>query len=1250
MRLKRLQCKGFKSFADRTELEFDSALTGIVGPNGCGKSNVVDALKWVLGDQRARSLRGIEMTDVIFKGAQGRDAMDVAEVQVTLEDEGGSFGGRTEVTIGRRLSRDKESDYLINGEPVRLKDVRDLLMDTGLGVGAYSVMEQGRIDALLSANAVDRRAIFEEAAGISRFKLQKKETLRRLERTELNLSRVTDLLEERQRRIRSLKIQAGKARRYTELKDSLRDLRAALAVLEARQLRAQHDELAAAITAGEARVLELEAQRAELAGSLDELESAIEAARGRHEEVQERLRRTQSQQEASQHRSQTHTARARELVEQAENAVVRRDGLRDQQQERATQLATGRARLVELEAEIVELGRALEEQRGALKARQEASKAVAQEREGARTALLECIHAKTAQRNRAHGHEAQIRATDQRTQRVVERRAAAAVELGELEGTRVELQAALDALAARAQALRGDEAKVLDSMAEVDREAAELSRREAEVREALSEVGGRLRVLRDMESRMEGLDSGPRHVLQAKPEGLRGSLLDLLQVDLAIGAAMEAALGPFTQALVVDTREHADAIVQELGAGGHGRALLLVESEFGVELDDRAHPPLPDGATLLADRLECAPSARRLVNWLLRGVCLVDDLTHADPRRPDLAFVTPQGALLCGPRIEGGSAGGTDAQRGLVVRRAQIAVLDEQTKELQAQLDVLGQDRGRVQGRAADLKQQVLALAALLEAARGEEQEARARLSQLSGRTDELTRSAEALALEADDLAKQRLAAVVALADDFLRGLLIQRREAKATAREHEIASQLATAQAEAATAQSVEHDLRVRQAAAASDRDGLRQKLRVQEEALDDLQRTCADLEARAAEAREGAEEATAAAGTEGERAEELAAVAETIAAERETSSAEVETARTAFVTAREAAQRIDHERQRATDDVAKHRLQRSDLDHRFERLEERLRDDVGVELRRALDEVVGFGIETHDTALPLPSDDVEVILGPPLPPAWVAPERSLRRLWEEADFDAAESTKVATGLQAQMDRLGPVNLDAVRELDEEEGGILFLEKEVKDLKDARKSLIETLTRLEEESKRLFEANFEAARTNFQTIFRKLFQGGRADMFLVQGEDSLEAGIDIMAKPPGKELQSINLLSGGERSLTALAILFAVFKVKPSPFCILDEVDAALDDTNVERFLRVLREFVGPTQFCVVTHHKRTMAACQVLYGITMQKRGVSSRIAVSLHEVDSVLQASAGESDRAAPSATRQRIAGEEVVGFDG
>jgi chromosome segregation protein len=299
-------------------------------------------------------------------------------------------------------------------------------------------------------------------------------------------------------------------------------------------------------------------------------------------------------------------------------------------------------------------------------------------------------------------------------------------------------------------------------------------------------------------------------------------------------------------------------------------------------------------------------------------------------------------------------------------------------------------------------------------------------------------------------------------------------------------------------------------------------------------------------------------------------------------------------------------------------------------------------------LGEVCGCGIEAFAEYGPhLEEPHPDVLLGPALAEELLAPERGLRRLWEEPGFDVDACAAEVKVVQAQIERLGAVNVEAVQELEAEEEQFVFLEKEVADLAESRRSIMETLRRLEVQSRALFEATFEQARANFQAIFRKLFQGGRADMQLVEGEDSLEAGIDIVAKPPGKELQSINLLSGGERSLTALAILFAVFKVKPSPFCILDEVDAALDDTNVERFLRVLQEFVGPTQFCVVTHHKRTMAACQMLYGITMQKRGVSSRIAVSLEQVDGVYQ---GQGGRGVPAATDRRIAGEEAVGFEG
>ena len=438
--------------------------------------------------------------------------------------------------------------------------------------------------------------------------------------------------------------------------------------------------------------------------------------------------------------------------------------------------------------------------------------------------------------------------------------------------------------------------------------------------------------------------------------------------------------------------------------------------------------------------------------------------------------------------------------------------------------------------------------------------------------------------------------------------------------------------------------------------REGLVRGIRMHEEAVRDFERALHELSDRQHDAEQDRARAIAEQQRLEARAGELEAELSGLDAQKQERQGAVDGARLHRVRVQQQVQEWEQRRSEAAETLTQARLAVADVRHQIARLEDRLREDVGIELRRCLGEVEGIGLEGHDRCEgpPAPSGIVEELQGPPLPPRFVADWYGLERLWNNADFDAAEARKEAQVLQSQKDRLGAVNLDAVEELDTEEGQFSTLEQEVADLKEARRSLMETLRKLEAESKLLFEQTFHEARKNFQELFRKLFQGGKADMFLsfestAKGEDLLEAGIEIVAQPPGKQLQSINLLSGGERSLTAVAILFALFKVRPSPFCILDEVDAALDETNVERFLRVLRDFTNDTQFCIVTHHKRTMAECQVLYGITMQRRGVSSRIAVALHEVDGFHEGAAvGAGSEKADPALKQRIAGEEQVGF--
>jgi chromosome segregation protein len=1295
MRLKRLIVRGFKSFADKTEFDFDADLIGIVGPNGCGKSNVVDALKWVLGDRSAKSLRGAEMTDVIFKGAEGREGLEAAEVTLVLEndhhgspdevetaatafpggeaaDEGGAdqdgadgdapstrgtppkarsvdlLGGRTEVSIGRRLTRDKESSYLINGEVVRLKDVRDLLMDTGLGVGAYSVMEQGRIDAVLSADPESRRAIFEEAAGISKFKLQKRETLRKLERTEQNLARVKDLLEERSRRIRSLKIQAGKARRWQEIRGRLRDVKSSAALVDARGLRDRRRVVGDDLERQEARLeAALEALHAARDG-LGELEERIAEAEQRLSDAQDRLRDSTSRREGARQRAASLGDRVEELREDAESCAARAQTLDQQRTERAADLGGARARLTEVEAQLVEFGKLAEARREAVRDAQADARALQVEREEARGSMLELLHERTRRRNLGHEQAAQVRGVDARTGRLGERRTAVDRELG---SRALELAAcgrAAEDLEQRIAWLEAEEARILADLGQADTRAAELARLESGLRERVASSASRLEVLQGMEAHHEGLDAGPRFLLERQPAGLRGRLLDMIDCDLEYSRALEAALGEHVQALVVDTRADAEAMLGQLAAEGKGRATLLIAEEFGDRLERSSLFSLPEGAVFLYRKVRCRPDAWPMVQWLLRGVCFVDGLGDARADRTDLCFVTGDGTLLCGPRLQGGAAE-EGARAGLVVRRAQIRSLDEQVRELEQQLEGLQADRSRAQDRALALGSRAQSIGAARQAARERQQACAAERQRLADRIADLDRERADLEVETRELARQRCGAIARLGEHLLAEHLVRRREQRLADAEGRIGALLDEARQRAEDAVRDEQDVRVRQATARSEREALVQRIGALDANLRDLGEALDELEQRREQALGGAERAAEDARRSRDECEELA---ERIA-ELEIQRDEASEALGAERLAKQDRQAVIRDREQARDalreEIAQSRLALSDVDHRFERLEDRLRDDTGVELRRLLGEVAGQGLLPYDplgpfewVGPPAPAGAVESLEGPPVPLPVLEPELGLERLWEREDFDLDAVRKEVQVLQSQVDRLGAVNLDAVRELDEEERKLGTLEHDYGDLTDARKALMEALRKMELESRALFEQTFEQARENFRMIFRKLFQGGRADMYLTEADDALESGIEIVAKPPGKELQSIALLSGGERSLTALAILFGVFKVKPSPFCILDEVDAALDETNVERFLRVLRDFVGPSHFCVVTHHKRTMAECDVLYGITMQKRGVSTRISVKLDQIDEFTD---GPSYKKAEG---QRIAGEEHVGF--
>ncbi|MDP6930769.1 MAG: AAA family ATPase, partial [Planctomycetota bacterium] len=834
MRLKKLSCHGFKSFADRTEFEFDAPLTGIIGPNGCGKSNVVDALKWCLGDQRARSLRGKEMTDVIFKGAEGRDAMSRAEVSIQLEAGDGEDEDRTEITVGRRLTRDKESEYLLNGDSVRLKDVRDALMNTGLGVGAYSVMEQGRIDAVLSANPEDRRAIFEEAAGISRFKLHKRETLRKLDRTEQNLARVEDLVEERGRRIRSLKVQAQKARRFRKIRDSLRDLKAAVAVIETSEARKEQTDCQQKLAEKTARQKQGEEELARLTAKLGELEDTLREEGTVAEALSSRIHEASGGCDSANARAQAQQERAKDLLADAGDGEDSRQRIIEQKSEKSRSIADARSRMVAMEEELTELGGALVGREDAVRDSVAEIKGLRARCEQLREQALGWIHRKTRLRNAAHDQEAQLRSLDARRARLDQRLAEIEGETTAMESEQQAVDRALTGVREQMATLAVEESKAMALLENADQQAADLTRREAELREKLSSVVGQLEVLLDMESHLEGLDQGPRHIIEQAPSGVTGRLLDLIETDMEHGRALEVALGPFVQALVVDTHVRASELLAHLSAGQHGRALLLVEDAFSEKVTARSSVEIPATAELLADHVRCSSKVRPIVDWLLRGVCLVESLDDVRTGSSDLCFVTREGGLTCGPRTEGGRGEG---QAGLFIRKLQIQDLKEREASLRGQLKDLLAGRVEADDRVAALKSEASRLVEAMSELRVQEQQAQGKEDVASQRFLDLKSERQLHQLEVEEIRGLRITCIADLGTCLLNAFLADRFEKQVSANERSVASDLVTAEGVLQSARQAEQEVRLRQVSCARDREGLSAAIRVYEQSMSDLE-----------------------------------------------------------------------------------------------------------------------------------------------------------------------------------------------------------------------------------------------------------------------------------------------------------------------------------------------------------------------------------------------------------------------------
>ncbi len=1167
LKLDRLELSGFKSFVDPVELRFAGGVTGIVGPNGCGKSNLADAITWVLGEQSAKTLRGDTMEDVIFAGSEKRRPLGMGEVSLTfLADPGfaGSDDGR--VTIARRVFRSGESQYRLNGKLVRLKEIKDLLMDTGLGIRAYSVIEQGKIGLILSGKPQERRKLIEEAAGITRYKARKRVAEVKLEEAGANLMRLDDILSEVERNLRSLKRQAGAARRYKERKAEFEVRQREVLLGRWARLSGRLAELRRALGAAQ------EAEAA-LVARLHEGEAGLAAARERAESLGEELasrNRRQAELGAIIEGRQQLLAGARRALAEVESRLGSGAALAERRLEETRERAATRAELEQRRSGLVaEHDRAAAEvdADGAKLRAVEGGVAEAETRlEAARQELLASLGELDELRARIHreqiesekGGYRQRHLFDElsiRGEELEEARAALATadrrleELGALLGER---DAELVAARARLEGLLARESAATEALRALETERAARRERLRFLAE-LDEDGSAAAA--ELATRLAEAGLGSAERLAERVSALRGweSSLDLF-------------LGPLVDAILVPEGIAPLELAARLGAAGRSAATLLRPlPAAGGPWPTPADPAL---VASLGDALDLPEDLARA----LPPAFLVDDAEAGERLAaawPGVAFLTRDRLWLQGGLLH---LEGSEALPGTLARSSEEADLAAELERLEARLLSA---RAEIEALVAERAEAAQRIHRLQEAAAGlrqEEAATRARRDEAAERHRKLETTSEALRREQGEVASELVRLASRQQDS---GLELERLEARHADRE----ARFDLLRGELEEVRKERESLRALGA-------GRRGRLEVYAERLRSLDQQLERLDQELAAARRqdaAWEEEAVQLRTRGGELAETIARAERELQEALESRAGMEDQVRAGVEAVEAARqevrgrdealaalRLEHGAARGR--VEEHRVELAGLEHDEAHLTAELAERCGLEPP----EVAG--------------DE---------PPNLAELEADLARL------------------KQQIDAMGPVNVLAAEEHDAEEERHAFLSAQRADVARSVDSLRQTIREINETSSARFRETFAQVNEQFARTFVELFRGGEAEMRLMDEEDPLESGIEIVARPPGKRLQNLMLMSGGEKALTAIALLFALFRIKPSPFCILDEVDAPLDDVNTLRFVGMLRELARETQCIVITHNKLTMQVCATLYGVTMEERGVSKLVSVALEDV---------------------------------
>jgi chromosome segregation protein len=1225
MYLQSLEILGFKSFAVKTVLNFDKGVTAIVGPNGCGKSNVLDAMRWVLGEQSAKALRGGEMADVIFSGTDSRAALGMAEVSLRFADCEAELGvDWNEVCVTRRVFRDGNSEYLLNKTPCRLKDIHQLFMDTGIGRTAYSIMEQGKIDQILSSRPEDRRAIFEEAAGITKFKSQKKEALRKLEATEANLLRVTDIIREVKRQIGSLQRQAAKARRYQGMISDLRTLETHHAHRQfmdlSGEIEAAGEEIERLRKAQDGQEMEIEAQ-----------ETHVMARRARIEELEEGL--TAARQVVQDLKSHIQNAEGRigfdaERMEEFGGLIERYGRDIAAAEER---LEVQQSQIEHNDQELAEITEALKSEQARLAEQTAKVHALSGERVETERALQTVFSSIARIENRLSGLRNEVGSLTSQRDGGETRLGILQSEIEQLDGGTAQVRERLESVRGRLE----EQSRELEARNQEAREAdiearaigAELEGTDRELRTQnglLAEKESRAGALEQMIESGEGLGEGTQAVLRGldnaqffKP-AISGVLASKIRVKTEDVAAVEAAFGQNLQSIVMKDAMVAEAVVKTLSTKQWGRAQLILRElqEAGTATGEAAPEQTLGWAR---ERVKTDAALAPLVALLLGRFAIVADLDTALrlgreqlewPAEKRCDFVTVTGELVTRQGIlTGGKTKGENAGAAVLHRKNQIAALEEQAGEIRAKITELNMAREQAaarleaaRSRLTEAREEAQKLTVAVSACRGE-------LQQLEREEREKAKKLESLTWERENVRARH--------DGAVEKIGVLETEAR------ELCEQLTELQGRQHTAASELDELRTREGALIGELNELRIKVATEKQRHDSLYSQRAPMTARLNELRELIQHRKR--DIDGYRVKienlevETARIREEIDAARERlAEAEGEVARLgghrgAMVGEAEEIESTLRILRRQLSECAELRgqqdVRRTQLQLRIDNLAEHMQRRHQVEIREFQPDSYLLLTSLRELNKKRKSAD-EGEQTVENAPAAEGPEAPAAEAEQRIDWGRIE--ELVRDLEQRLDGMGPINIDAIQEYDELEQRHQFLEQQLNDLTKSKTELLDVISKINETTRKLFADTFEQIRVNFQEMFIELFGGGKANLVLADETDPLESGIEVIAKPPGKQLQSISLLSGGEKTMTAVALLFAIYMVKPSPFCVLDEMDAPLDESNIMRFVKILDRFVGQSQFVVITHNKRTISRADVLYGVTMEEHGVSKLVGV--------------------------------------